>query len=185
MSNKSDIRADMSRLGIVLPQKILNTTLRGKDVRRFMVFTFLAILRESCCPCDESSAFLAKHNIILDAMRQIKKLKHIRDTRLYEVFSTREVSVAWDKASALIINSYMHHNTKVATDKQATCIICMENVADFLCVHGRTAHGGICGSCALRVVMEPRSKCPMCKQRVKLVCVRSSAEVSHLSVFDP
>ena len=187
MSDKSDMitRADMSRLGHVLPQRILNTTLRGKDVRRLMLFTFLTILRDSCCSCNESSACRAKNNIVLDAIKQIKKLKHVRDTRLYEVFSTREVSVAWDKASALIINSYMHHNTKVAADEEATCRICMENVADFLCVHGLSAHGGMCGSCALRVIMEARPKCPMCNQRVKMVCVRSSARVSQLSVFDP
>lgn len=150
-----------------------------------MLCTFLAILRESCCPCNESSACKAKNNIVLDAMRQIKKLKHVRDTRLYEVFSTREVSVAWDKASALIINSYMHRNTKVAKDEESTCMICMENVADFLCVHGSSAHSGMCGSCALRVVMEVRPRCPLCSQRVKMVCVRSSSQASKLRVFDP
>lgn len=187
MPDKSDMitHADMSRLGHVLPQKILNTTLKGKDVRRLVLFTFLAILRESICSCNESSACRSKNNIIQDAMMQIKKLKHIRDTRLYEVFSTREVSAAWDKAAALLLDSYVRHHTRVADDSRPTCRICMENIPDFLFVHGSSAHGGVCGGCALRVAMKVRPKCPMCNQRVNMVCVRSSARASQLRVFDP
>lgn len=171
----------MGEVNHALLRKILNTTHRSKHVQRLMLYTFLAVLRESCT-CE------AKTKIVLETMKQIKQIKqikHITETRLYEAFSRQEVSAAWDKATALMLDSYARHNTKVASDEEPTCRICMENVADFLFVHGPSAHGGICGGCALRVAMGVRPKCPMCNQRVKMVCVRSSAIASQLSVFDP
>ena len=171
----------MCEVNHALLRRILSTTQKSKDVQRLILFTFLAVLRDSC-NCE------AKTKIVLETMKQIKQIKHIKhitETRLYEAFSRQEVSVAWDKATAHMIDSYVRHNTRVAADKEATCMICMENVADFLFVHGSSAHGGICGGCALRVAMGVRPKCPMCNQRVKMVCARSSAIVSQLRVFDP
>ena len=171
----------MGEVNHALLRKILSTTQKSKHVQRLMLYTFLTILRES-------DACEAKTKIVLETMQQIKKIKqikHITETRLYEAFSRKEVSAAWDKATTLMIDSYVLHNTKVAAGEQPACKICTENVADFLFVHGSSAHGGICGGCALRVAMGVRPKCPMCNQRVTMVCVRSSARVSQLSVFDP
>lgn len=159
-------------------QRIVSTTHKTKSVHLLRLYTFLLILKKNC-------SSKADTDIVVEAMNQMKQIKNVNETRIYEAFSRRKVCVAWEKAGTLMVNSYAEANTRVAEEGKPTCNICMVNESDFLCVHGLTAHGGICGSCALRVVMEPTSRCPMCSQRVKLICVRSSSRAARIQIFDP
>ena len=158
--------------------RIVNTTHKAKEAQILRTYIFLLILKkDATCKADT--------DIVVEAMKRMKQIKNVGETRIYEAFSRRKVCLAWEQAGALMVSSYAEANTVVATEDKPMCIICVEKRSDYLCVHGQTAHGGFCGSCALRVVLEAGRRCPMCSQRVKLICVRSSSRAARLQIFDP
>ncbi|CAM9700928.1 unnamed protein product [Ectocarpus sp. 6 AP-2014] len=169
---------DMCAENATLAERLVRTTHKTKDVQLLRLYTFLLILKKNCTS-------KADTDVVVEAMKQMKQLKNVRETRIYDAFSRRKVCLAWEEAGTMMVNSYAEVNTRVAKDGKPTCHICVENVPDFMCVHGKTAHSGICGSCALRIVLEPSSRCPICSQRVRLICIRSSSRAERLQVFDP
>lgn len=160
--------------------RVVRKTHKPKDVRRLRIYIFLKILRADNEATD-------KRRAIDDALKQMKTIKHIRETRLRQFFAPAEIRRVWEKANALFIKSYTDSNTSVATDGGVTCHICMENVSDFLLVHGGSAHGGVCGACALRIILDGH-KCPFCTKRVKAICARDVVRVTKggesLQIFD-
>lgn len=161
-----------------LLQRIVCNTHNTKEVRLLRMFTFLTILRHKyTCPC--------KRVVVLEAMKNIKRINDVSETSLHHEFSPRQIKEAWRRSRTLLIGTFREHNTTVAGVGDKACIICMENVGDYLCVHGRTAHGGVCGSCALRVVVEHGAKCPICKEEVHTITERTSSRAARLKIFDP
>lgn len=158
--------------------KIVSKTHRVKFVHQLRLYTFLSILRKTY---DSPK----KRKIVGDTFKILKRIKDLRDTGIYEAFTGPQIRTAWDNAGSLMTGTFAEKNTRVAEEGKPTCNICMENVADFLYVHGGTAHGGVCGSCAFRVILEPKPKCPICAQTVKMITVRSSSRACELKIYDP
>jgi len=157
--------------------RVVQKSHRRRHVRQLRIYTFLKILR-----AEHSAA--NKRKAVDDALRAMKAIKHIRETRLSDFFTATEISQSWEKAITLMIESYTQHNTSVAAEGEVACHICMDNVGDFLLVHGVSAHGGVCGACALRIILEGH-KCPFCSRSVKMMCMRGSVESKKcLRIFD-
>lgn len=153
-------------------------TLTKAKVHRIRVVVFMMALRES-------DTCAVKRAVVHDNLNNLDAVRYISQTTLCDVFSKKQLRAAWKHAQAMMIEKYTEHNTVSASDGQASCFICMENVPDFLVVHGSSAHGGVCGTCALRTVMEPCPKCSVCMQRVRMVCDRSSISARNLVIYDP
>ena len=161
-----------------LYHRITRNNYRPKDARLVRLTTFLMVLRKRH-PCPR------KVKVVNDTIKVINKIKRIKQTRLYEVFSKKEIRSAWEWSKTLMVESYEQENTCVAADGGKTCIICMEKVGDYVSVHGGTAHGGVCGTCALRLVMQARPRCPICSQKISMIAARGSICTSKLKIFDP
>lgn len=165
-----------------LMTRIVQKSHRRKHVRQLRWYTFLKILRTEYSAANSRKA-------VDEALRVLTSIKHIRETRLHQFFTQAEISKSWEKANTLMIESYTEYNTSVATEGGVTCHICMDKVRDFLLVHGDSAHGGVCGACALRVILDGH-KCPFCKESVKMICARASIrpvdcrKKSGLRIFD-
>jgi len=159
-------------------EKCVKTTLTTTQVDGIRKYVFLSILlRASDCP--------AKRAAVHDTRRNLKTVRFLSQTRLCDEFDGRQLRDAWQNSLTMMVEKYTEHNTVAASDGQATCRICMENVPDFLHHGVSSAHGGVCGSCALRIAMERNPRCSLCNQLVRMVCVRSSSCASDLVVYDP
>lgn len=172
------LRFEMCVKKDTLLEKIVSKTHKVKFVHQLHLYTFLSILRKNYdCP--------EKRKIVMETLKILKRIKNLRDTRIHEAFTESQIRTAWENAATLMAGTFLEKNTSVAHDGDVTCNICMENVADFLYVHKSTAHGGVCGSCAFRVILEPKPKCPICAQRVNMITERTSSRACKLKIYDP
>lgn len=149
-----------------LMDRVLQKSHRKRHVRQLRLYTFLRILKT-----EHSAA--NKRRAVDEALRVLRTIKHIRETRLNELFTPAEVSRSWEKANKIMIESYTEFNTSVAEEGDLSCHICMDKVGDFLLIHGDSAHGGVCGACALRILLDGH-KCPFCVRSVRMMCARDS-----------
>jgi len=165
-----------------LMTRIVQKSHRKRHVRQLRLYTFLKILKTEYSAANKREA-------VDEALRLLRAIRHIRETRLNQFFTPAEVSKSWEKANTMMIESYTEYNTSVAKEGDLSCHICMDKVGDFLLIHGNSAHGGICGACALRVILDGH-KCPFCVRSVKMICARASIssedrlEKSGLRIFD-
>ena len=162
-----------------LYQRITRANYRPRDAHVVRLATFLMVLRSR----HKSSPSVSK--VVHDTFKIIKRVRRISDTRLYEVLTVDEVRSAWECSQKIMIESYEAENTRVAENGEKACNICMDKVGDFVSAHGVTAHGGICGACALRLVMQPRPRCPFCNQKIRMIAARNRACAGGLKIFDP
>lgn len=144
-------------------------------VTRF--YTLLVVLKATYrCP--------AKDRIIRQTMKLVKKNMYIRESYLYSQFTRHQIRSAWQHAKKVMIRCYDKENTRGSKEGELTCSICMENKGDFICAHEDTAHGGICGSCALTIILSKKQRCPMCSQQLDSVCKRPADGQSKFRIFD-
>ncbi len=162
------------------------TTLLTKiRVHRTIMWVFFSILRRASY--DRPAQRAAVRNIwrILRADN-----RDISPTSLRGVFDRSQTQLAWRQAKAMIMEKFAERRTVAVSDPEAAaCAVCFANVPDFVLVHadGETAHGGVCGSCALRVMVhwleQNPPRCFLCNQRVRMVCPRSCSRARRLDVF--
>ena len=162
-----------------LYHRITRNHYKPRDAHVVRLATFLMVLRNR----HKSSPSVSK--VVYDTFKIIKRVKKIADTRLYEVLTKHEVRSAWECSQKIMVEAYEVENTRVAEDGEKACSICMDKVGDYVSAHGATAHGGICGACALRLVMQPHPKCPFCSQKIRMIAARSRVCAGGLKIFDP
>lgn len=90
----------------------------------------------------------------------------------------RRLSKAWSASDLRefhgnAIESFKKITSRMTTElndqevrKASVCVICMSNEASSYIVHGKTAHGGFCPSCAMETMIGNNRACPICRMNI-------------------
>lgn len=116
-----------------------------------------------------------------ETVRLLKGAGRVNDTQIHREFTKAQLRYGWLKSKSVMVRCYAKENTTEAGPLDLTCNICMVNKGDYVCVHASTAHGGVCGSCAMQVVIGKNPRCPMCNQTLDLIC---HIKLCKVKVFD-
>ncbi len=145
------------------------------DARCTRFYILMRILKDN---------FPDKKDCIREIIHKVRDTKSISQGYVNKYFTDQQINIIWGRTIDIMINSYNVQPCKDDDDDGSIrCSICMENIGDHVFVHGSTGHGSICGRCALRVSLDDKMECPMCKQKLTCVSKRNCIHKS-IVVFD-
>lgn len=66
-----------------------------------------------------------------------------------------------------------------------TCSVCLENSANYYLIHGNTAHKCVCGTCAIKLALQRKTKagkvvppqCPICREDITYIVKSAPQEL--------